>query len=248
MLATERQQQIINKIKSDGGVTVEELANEYEVSLMTIRRDLEYLSSQGIIERCHGGAIAKTEEPYSEKIEHREDEKELIATKALDFIKDGDCIFLDAGTTNLCLAKKLGKFKNLTVITNDLEIGYLVRRYNFDLMLCGGRVQKATSCTLGDYTNQMLSEIKTDVAFIGAASIDKEFEVLTPTENKVIYKRQVIRNATQSFLLVDASKFNQKAMRCINKLSDYTGVITTYSFSTEELKKIDKEHIYIIKA
>lgn len=248
MFVNERQQQIIDRIKKDGRVTVETLAKEHDVSLMTIRRDLEFLNSKGCIERCHGGAVAKTEVPYFEKMNSREDEKNLIADKALEFIHDGDCIFLDAGTTNLCLARKLEKFTDLTVITNDLEIAYYINKLQFDLIMCGGSVQKTTSCILGEYTNELLENMKFDIAFVGAASIDGDFEVLTPTESKATYKKTVVRNSQQSFLMVDSSKFNQKAMRKINRLSDYTGIITTYDFNKAEKEKIAKEDINIIDA
>lgn len=248
MLAAERQQKILSRIKKDGRVTVETLAKEYDVSLMTIRRDLELLNEKGCLERCHGGAVAKKEVPYFEKINSNEAEKNAIATKALEFIHNGDCIFLDAGTTNLCLAKKLHSFHDLTVVTNDLEIGYFVNRYQFNLIICGGEVQKQTSCMLGNFMNEMIMNIKFDISFLGAASIDSEFEVLTPTEDKVIYKRNVVRNSSLSFLLVDSSKFNQKAMRKINGLNDYSGIITTYDFNPNEWDKIIEEKINIIKA
>ena len=85
MLATERQNYIVTKIKEEGGVEVEKLAKELDVSLMTIRRDLQHLSEEGWIERCHGGAIAKKEVPYTKKISVQGDEKKRIA-KA----KEGD--------------------------------------------------------------------------------------------------------------------------------------------------------------
>lgn len=246
MLATERQNYIIKKIKKEGGVQVEELAKELDVSLMTIRRDLQRLSEEGWIERCHGGAIAKQEVPYVEKISVQAEEKKLIAQKAFSYIKDGDCIFLDAGTTNLYLAKELKGFQDLTIVTNDLEIGCYVNKLNFKLIICGGWIQKDTSCMLGTMTNIALQELKIDVAFLGAASIDGQFDVLTPTESKAVYKRLAVKNSSYSYLLVDSSKFNRKAMLKINNLRDYTGIITTYQFDKEELELIERKNIHII--
>lgn len=248
MLATERQNYIVTKIKEEGGVEVEKLAKELDVSLMTIRRDLQHLSEEGWIERCHGGAIAKKEVPYTKKISAQGDEKKQIAKKALSYINDGDCIFLDAGTTNLYLAKELKKLDNLTIVTNDLEIGHYVNKLNCEMIICGGWIQKDTSCMMGMLTENTLRELKIDAAFIGAASIDEEFEVLTPTEEKVAYKRLAIANSCYSYLLVDSSKFNRKAMRRINNMGDYTGVITTYQFEKEELELIEKKKIHIINA
>ena len=248
MLATERQNYIIEKIKADGGVEVEKLARELDVSLMTIRRDLQRLSEEGWIERCHGGAIAKKEVPYTKKITTRGEEKEQIAKKAISYIHDGDCIFLDAGTTNLKLAKELGRFHNLTVVTNDLEIGHYINGLDCELIICGGYVQKENACMMGMITNNTLRGLKMDVAFIGAASIDEQFDVLTPTEDKAVYKRLAIANSIYSYLLVDSSKFNRKAMRKVNNLRDYTGIITTCQFEAEELELIEKKNIHIINA
>ena len=248
MLATERQNFILEKIKKEGGVSVEQLALALDVSLMTIRRDLQHLSEEGWIERCHGGAIAKKEVPYQTKMNEQGEEKQRIAKMAVSFIHDGDCIFLDAGTTTLYLARELEKFQNLTVITNDLEIGYLVSKFHFELIICGGWIQKSTACMMGMITNNTLRGLKMDVAFLGAASIDENFDVLTPTEDKAVYKRLAIANSSYHYLLVDSTKFNRKAMRRIDTLRDYTGVITTYSFDEEEQARIDKKNIHIIKA
>lgn len=248
MLAQERQNYIVQKLKKEGGVHVEELAQELDVSTMTIRRDLQRLSKEGWIERCHGGALAKKEVPYVEKITVQGDEKKLIAKKALEYINDGDCIFLDAGTTNLYLAQELHRFRDLTIITNDLEIGSYVNKLDFEVIICGGRIQKDTACMMGIMTDNALRSLKMDVAFVGAASIDEEFDVLTPTESKSVYKMLAVENSSYSYLMVDSTKFNRKAMLKINNLKDYTGVITTYQFDKEELELIEKKNIHIINA
>lgn len=248
MIATERQNFILSKIKQEGGVSVERLAKELDVSLMTIRRDLQHLSEEGWIERCHGGAIAKQEVPYKTKINEQGEEKQRIAQKAVSYINEGDCIFLDAGTTNLYLAKELKRFQKLTVVTNDLEIGHLVNQYNFEVIICGGWIQKDTVCMVGMITNNTLHGLKMDVAFLGAASIDENFDVLTPTEEKAVYKRMAVANSSYSYLVVDSTKFNRKAMRRINNLKDYTGVITTYSFDEEEIARAEKKNIHMIHA
>lgn len=246
MLANERKKYILEQLREKGGVSVEVLAKELDVSLMTIRRDLQKLSDAGQIERCHGGAIIKSEEPYGEKAVSHNKEKIAIAQKAASLVKNGNCIFLDAGTTTFQMLPLLEKYEGLTIVTNDLEIGYKASRMKFDIIIVGGWVQKTTACMCGMMTNDALKQLKFDQAFIGAATIDEQFNVLTPTELKAAYKRSVIENSNYSYLLVDAGKFNKQAMIKVNNLQNYTGVITTYQFNAKEKKQIQENSISII--
>ena len=246
MFAGERQKYILEQLRANGDVSVEKLAKKLDVSLMTIRRDLQKMSDEGQIERYHGGAIIKSEEPYVKKAVSHNEEKLAIAKKAVDMIKDGNCIFLDAGTTTFQMVPLLEQFHNLTIVTNDLEIAYKVARMKFDVIIIGGRLQKTTSCMFGMMTNDALQQLKFDQAFMGAATIDEQFDVLTPTEVKAAYKRTVVENSNYSYLLVDSGKFNRRAMVKVNNLRDYTGVITTYQFSEDEGVQILENDISII--
>lgn len=246
MFASERQKYILEQLRGNGGVSVESLAKELDVSLMTIRRDLQKMSDAGQIERCYGGAVIKSEEPYVEKAVSHSEEKSAIAKKAVSMLKEGNCIFLDAGTTTFQMLPLLERFNSLTIVTNDLEIGYRASKMKFDVTIIGGMLQKTTACMYGMLTNDALKQLKFDQAFIGAATIDEHFDVLTPTEIKAIYKRIVLENSNYSYLLVDSGKFNKRAMVKVNNLRDYTGVITTYQFGEEEKKQIHKNNISII--
>lgn len=245
MLINERKKYILEQIREKGGVSVEDLARKLGVSLMTIRRDLRKLSDLGLIERCHGGAVFK-EEPYATKAISHKDEKNAIAKKAVSIIKDGDCIFLDAGTTTFQMLKFMEEYKRLTIVTNDLEIGYKASKMQAEVIIVGGFVQKSTACMYGMITNDMIKQLKFDISFIGAATIDEQFNVLTPTEQKAVYKKNVIKNSNQSYLLVDSSKFNKQAMIKVNNLKNYSGVITTYQFDSEEKQLILDKNISII--
>ena len=246
MFAGERQKYILEQLRANGDVSVEKLAKELDVSLMTIRRDLQKMSAEGQIERYHGGAVIKSEEPYVKKAVSHNEEKLAIAKKAVDMIKDGNCIFLDAGTTTFQMVPLLEQFHNLTIVTNDFEIAYKVARMKFDVIIIGGMLQKTTSCMFGMMTNDALQQLKFDQAFMGAATIDEQFDVLTPTEVKAAYKRTVVENNNYSYLLVDSGKFNRRAMVKVNNLRDYTGVITTYQFSEDERVQILENDISII--
>lgn len=234
MLIAERQLKILNLIQDSGSVQVDDLARELNVSPMTIRRDLEKLRKEGLVERCHGGAVSKMEINYAEKSVQNRNQKEQIAEKCREFIKEGTTIFLDAGTTTFEVARRIVDLENMTVVTNDLEIARLLKNSKAELILCGGYVQKSTGSTFGYYATQMMKDFRFDAGFFGAAVINEEFQVLTPTIDKAFLKRQVVEQCQQSFLVVDDSKFNRQGMNRINCLADYTAIVTDHKFKESE--------------
>jgi len=235
MLMAERQLKILGMIQDNGSVQVEELAKKLDVSHMTIRRDLEKLQKDGLIERCHGGAVNKTEVNYAVKSVSNHTQKEKIALKAAEFIRSGTTIFLDAGTTTYEIAKHIMEYENMTVVTNDLEVALLLKSSRVELFICGGYIQKSTGSAVGYYATQMMENFRFDMGFFGAAAIDKAF-----------LKRQLAHQCQQSFLVVDDSKFNRQGMNFINKLSDYTGIITDHEFKETEKTLLRKEGARII--
>lgn len=246
MLMAERQLKILNMIQHNGSVQVDELAEALQVSTMTIRRDLEKLQQEGVIERCHGGAVSKTEVSYADKRGIKHEEKEKIAAKGAEFIREGDVVYLDAGTTTYEIARRIMYMENMTVVTNDLEIALLMKNSKAELILCGGYVQKSTGSTYGYYATQMMEDFRFDIGFFGAAAINEELQVLTPTTDKAFLKRLLVKQCQQSFLTVDSSKFGRQGMNRINSLADYTAVITDYSFNEKNKQLIKKKGVKII--
>lgn len=244
--AEDRQNRIVELVSEKGNIEVELLAEMLDVSQMTIRRDLDKLKKEGIIERRHGVAVIKHETTYTEKMVTRMDEKTKLAEVCASMVKPGDTVFLDSGTTIYEIAKRIIGIQDLTVITDDIETGFLLHKSGVELMICGGTVQKETGSIFGTFSNQMMSYIHVGIAFMGAMSIDGNFNVLTPTLDKASLKRLIVKNANRSYLVVDHSKFNRQALMKINNLQDYTGVVTTREFSEEERKKIGEQKIQVI--
>lgn len=246
MLAATRQARIIELIRENGSVLVDELANILEVSPMTIRRDLVKLQEEGHVERCYGGAVAKQEITYEDKKISQQSEKERIGNAGAAMVSEGDTIFLDAGTTTYEIAKRIKEISGIMVVTNDLEIANLLKSSSAELILCGGCVQKSTGSMFGYYATQMLQDFQFDEGFFGAASIDEEFQVLTPTIDKAFLKRETRNQCKKAYLVVDASKFGKQSMTKINHLGQYTAVITDRKFSLEETEKLKKLGAQII--
>ncbi len=245
MLAAERHLKIIELISQNGSVHVEDLAKTLDVSLMTIRRDLEKLRQEGRIDRYHGGAVIKREIPYTEKLTLETDVKHQIAKMSAKLIKKGNIVYLDAGTTTYEIAKAIHDIPNLTIITNDIEIARLLMESTANLIICGGAVQKSTGSMIGALANQIMDNLRVDVAFMGAQSIDEQFNVLTPTMDKAVMKQTICKNSTEKYLAVDSSKFGRQALIKINHLSNYTAVITNKKFTSEEEKRLREMRVTI---
>lgn len=248
MLAAERHSRIVEIVRMRGSAQVEELAQELNVSTMTIRRDLEKLQNDNILERCHGGAVAKQEVSYADKSIVNKETKIRIAAICQNLISAGDTIFLDAGTTTYEIAKAIRDIPDIMIVTSDLEIAMLLKNSKADLFLCGGAVQKSTGSMLGYYATQMLGDFRFDIGFFGAASINEELEVLTPTVDKAFLKRLAVKRCGKSYLVVDASKFEKQAMTKINHLSEYTAVVTDRVFTEKESAIVRETGVRVIYA
>lgn len=246
MLAAERREKITEFLCKYGSVQVEELSQKLQVSTMTIRRDLLKLQQDGKIERCHGGAVAKQEVTYMDKQTSHCEEKLAIAQKCAEYVSSGNTVFLDAGTTTYEIARKIMEIPDILVVTNDLEIAQLLKNSQAELFLCGGYVQKSTGSMFGRYATQMLKDFKFDIGFFGAASINDEFEVMTPTIDKMWLKRETPKQCRSVYLAVDSSKFGRQAMAKINCLGDYTGIVTDQVFNKEEKERLRKMGAAII--
>jgi DeoR family fructose operon transcriptional repressor len=246
MLPAERHLKIIELISINGSVQVEELAKVLNVSLMTIRRDLEKLKQDGRIDRCHGGAIIKREVPYTEKRVLETDIKQKLAEQCAKLIKKGNAVYLDAGTTTFEIARAIKDIPALTVVTNDIEIARLLMDSTVHLIICGGSIQKSTGSMVGSLANQMMEYMRVDIAFMGAMSIDDQYNVLTPTMDKATMKQTICKNSKEKYLVVDGSKFGRQALIKINHLSDYTGIVTNKKFTIEEEKKLKEMRITIL--
>ena len=246
MLAAERRAKILESINHHGIAEVDVLAELYNVSTMTIRRDLEYLSRTGKIERCHGGAVARGEVEYATKASVNKSKKSFIAKIASQLISEGDMIYLDAGTTTFEIAIKICTMDSITVVTNDLNIATFLSNKNSNVIICGGEVQKKTGSIVGMFSNEMIERLFFDKAFIGAAAIDSEYNVLTPTFQKVALKKSVVKRSAYSYIVADSSKFDEKAFVKVNNLRDYAALITDKHFSEDELESLKLQNINIL--
>lgn len=253
MLGEERLNALYEIILQKKVAKIDELAQAYDVSPMTIRRDLDKLVElYPNVKRCHGGAILSTEvedeEEFEEKKNVRVKEKERLAKAAFGLISDRDSIYLDAGTTTLELARLIAASPfALTVVTNDIEIAHVLRKSQSTVLMVGGLLQKSTGCVVGNFAEEFIAKLRFKLAFMGGTAINENYEVLTPSIEKRTMKPLVLRNASKSYLLVDSEKFGRSSIYVIYRLLDFTGIITTDSFDSETVAEMEELGINLVR-
>ena len=229
MLTYERRRFVLELLKKEGKVEVNKLAQQLNVSPMTIRRDLDALSEQGLAFRTRGGAISPNinyELPLEEKMVSRVEVKSRIGERAAALIEENESILLDAGTTCLALARRVQSM-HLTVITSDVRIAFeLYRSPTIKLIVLGGIVQANVGAITGSYTEEMIESLTVDKAFIGTSAVDNGLFLSTPTLEKASLKRKFIKNANSAILLADSSKFGRSSLFKICHLEQLDLVIT----------------------
>jgi len=240
VISNNRQLEILELLTQKGNVTVEELAASFNVSKMTIRRDLEKLQENNLLQRTHGGALMNRvllqEMAYNDKREEHSEIKQCITKRALSFIENDQTIFLDAGTTTYELALKLPN-QNLTIITNDIRIAAHIMLTNNRVIFLGGMIGKETGSVNDTNTQDMLEGFSVDVAFLGTSSVDNEMNLCTPDINRMKLKRIAFKIAEKSILLVDSSKFYSKSLYKILNINDLDVVIS--DFDIKDLPDFD---------
>lgn len=240
MISNNRQLEILELLTQKGNVTVEELAEKFNVSKMTIRRDLERLQENNLLQRTHGGALMNRvllqEMAYNEKREEHADIKQCITRKALSYLENNKIIYLDAGTTTFELAQKLPT-QDLTVITNDIRIAAHLMLTSNNVVFLGGMIEKETGSVTDGNAQDALQGFNIDIAFLGTSSVDNEMNLCTPDINRMKLKKVAFDVSTKTVLLVDSSKFYSKSLYKILNINDLDVVIS--DFDSRDLGDFD---------
>ena len=222
-------------------------------SRSSVRRDIEDMHAAGLLERIHGGA-KKVESGHSDDIplnvrQHtRAKEKIEIARAALTFLKPGDTLFLNSGTSTLALASLLGSFTDLTVITYDLMVAAEVARTSNRLIVAGGELRPGSATLADTFTLSMMEQFYVQTAFISADAVDFEYGYMDYNPYEVAVKRRMIMNADRSIMLLDSSKFEARAFTRICPLADVPEIITDNGLDAAMKEKLAEKGVKVIQA
>lgn len=222
-----RQAEIVDILQNHGFQEVNELANRFNVTTSTIRRDLDRLESMDLIRRTHGGAmpVAQSETPQSFKEELHKAEKAAIGRAMAERILDGQIVLLSAGTTNLEVARSLSS-QHVTIVTNDLRIAMVIaQRQTAHLVFLGGELLTGSYSMWGPSSIQNLSNLRVDVAVFGTDTVAAD-GLYSVSSYEIELRRLMLSVAKEAFFVADSSKFGREALFKLAGFEPFTAGIT----------------------
>jgi DeoR/GlpR family transcriptional regulator of sugar metabolism len=233
MLAPQRQAAILDRVRASGGVRVSELATEYGVSDMTIRRDLEALAERGLLAKVHGGATtvspSSAHEPgFAAKSVRQRAEKAAIAARAAVLVSPGDAIALSAGTTTAGLAQRLVDVPALTVVTNSIPVAdvfYRAGRPDQTVVLTGG-TRTPSDALVGPVAVAAIGSLHLDILFLGVHGMSERAGYTTPNLMESDTNRALLSACERLVVLADHTKWGTVGISSIAALGEAHVVIT----------------------
>ena len=237
-----RRAEIIEMLHKQGPVSINELADRFDVSHMTVRRDVDHLLEVGYVRRYHGGvrlAEGEARTAYdlrTAEFEHRE-EKERIAMRAISLIERGDTLFLDGGTTTQLIAERLPNGYDLTVVSSALNIINLAAQTSgIDVIGTGGVYHESSGVFEGPEAVALLSRTRITKAFISANAVQFELGVTCSYHFEVAGKQAAMRSSLERILVVDSSKLGRVVSAHFADLSEFDRVIVDRPADTDMVR------------
>ena len=230
MSQTIRHPEILDIARRHGKVTVEGLADHFQVTLQTIRRDLTDLAEAGRLERVHGGAVlpsGTTNIGYEERRRLNAGAKAAMARACAARIPDDCTIFLNIGTSTEAVASELRHHRDLTVVTNNMNVAnILARNRDCRIVVTGGSLRQSDGGLIGDITVAAIRRFKFDVGVIGCSAIDGDGDILDFDVQEVGVSRAILDQSRRTMLVADRSKFTRTAPARIASLDAIGAVFT----------------------
>ncbi len=248
-----RRAEILEELDSKGQVTVRELSKLFKISEVTIRNDLAHLEKQNMLIRARGGAIkvklyhVGIDPPFSDKQKEYLKEKQRIAKAAVEYIEDGDTIVFDSGTTTTEVAKNLDKFKDLTIITNALNIASILSdNDDFNVFMPGGFLRKKSLSLVGGLAEESFNKFYCDKLFLGVDGFDTTHGLSTPNVDEAHMNSIMIEIAKKIIVVTDSRKFARRRFAYIAPISKVDVVITDSGISEEDKQRLEKNGIEVV--
>ncbi len=244
---SQRHERILERLGSDVTVRISTLADQFDVTTETIRRDIDELTDKGLVDRTYGGAASKSlsSEPAMEQRRLTQvAERERIGACAASLVKPDDVVMIDAGSTTLHFARALAACDfGLTILTNCLAVAHVlgpIRRIR--VMLCPGEYRETESGLYGEETTAFLDRFMANKAIIGAGGLTGDS--VTDVDSQASWiKLKMIERAEESFLLIDHSKFEARLFSTVCKLSRLDNIVTDRTPPRNIGTAIDDAHV-----
>lgn len=242
MATNQRRAEITAALRAEHTVRISDLAQKFQVSRETIRKDLYRLEEEGVATVVRGGAVLRDqrrESAFEQRRTLNVERKRAIARQAASLVEPGMTVFLDYGTSTQMLAERIVEISPLTVVTNTLPIAStLLANPDIALVIPGGNVRPDESSLSGPLAMWNLQRLFFDVGFFGCAGISAERGVTNFHVLEADFSRQAIAHANRSYLLADSSKFGTAALNKVVPLSALDAVITDDAVDPEQAEVI----------
>jgi DeoR family transcriptional regulator, aga operon transcriptional repressor len=245
LLNEERRRGILELLQRERRVLVTDLAERFETSQVTIRKDLDVLHVRGLIQRTHGGALPAQDGALQDPALHEKErlhrkEKLRIAAAAARLVSEGQVVILDSGTTTTEIARALRHHKNLTVITNAVNIAAELAASPVDVILTGGAVRKNSFSLVGPIAEETLRRLSADILFLGVDGFDVRHGLTTPNLHEAKVNRVMTEIAKRTVAVCDSSKFGHRSLSLIVPPTSVHQVITDKGIARTDLQALKK--------
>jgi DeoR family fructose operon transcriptional repressor len=255
MYAEERQQAMARLVGERGRLSVNDLAEQYDVTTETVRRDLTALERLGLVRRVHGGAVpagalSGIESALGERDAVRTDEKDRIGKAAAALLpRDGATVLFDAGSTTARVAAALPPDLRLTAFTHSLPVAVrLAAGAHIDLTVFPGRVRRTTQAAVGADTVQAVSHLRADVAFIGTNALSITHGLSTPDPEEAATKRALVNAARRVIVVADSSKLGRESAVRFASLDQVDVLVTDRAASAADIEAIERAGVEVVIA
>ncbi|WP_339240735.1 DeoR/GlpR family DNA-binding transcription regulator [Paenibacillus sp. FSL R5-0517] len=244
----ERKNTILTRLATQGKVQVQALADLFQVSTETIRRDLDRLEKEGELRKVYGGAVrvrsGMIEAPFQKRAQLQMSEKQRIGIAAAALIEDGETVMLDNGTTTLEIMRQLRNRSQVTVITNSVPIlTCALEGFAGKIIFAGGEINSAVQASTGPVTHELLSQFKVNKAFISAGGVSLMDGVTDYLLEEALVSRRMMERAEESILVADHTKFGRSTFAQISPMNHVSMVITDSECSTEWIEALHQMEI-----
>lgn len=241
--AQERRKNILHLMGDRGEISIERLQSLFQVSEVTLRRDLDILESQGRIRRVRGGAVLNStpalEVRLQEKLQRFVTEKRKIARTASSMVNEGQVVMLSGGTTTTFIARELTKKRDITVVTPAINIAAELAGYdNVTLIMIGGIVRKNSYVATGHIADEVLAGMNADFAFVGVDGVDVSAGFTTPNLVESRTDATMIKSATRSVIVADRSKLGVVAFSPVARIDDPSIFLTDRGAPEDYLQQL----------
>ncbi|GGG96444.1 DeoR family transcriptional regulator [Pedobacter zeae] len=229
MIKEERLQIIINTLDKGAKVRLDELSRLLNVSEDTVRRDIKELDSQGLLRAVRGGAISRSPIPqhYRDREKYNQQHKQVIANKALPFLKDGQVVFFDGGTSVVALAAVLPKDLKITIITNSFPVANILEDHpNAEVIFAGGRLHKTAFITIGQETIDTFRKVHADICILGICSLHHSMGITSIIYEDAQLNNIMINQARKTIALSALEKINTVEPYYVCPVNDVDVIIT----------------------